>query len=182
MAELLAQLTRLTEGQGVVFDLRGYPREVGPGLLQHLMGVPAHSPIWQVPLLQLPDGSQREFLFSRWLLLPEEPRLPERVAFLVDGRTISYAESLAATIERNRLGVLVGGPTAGANGNVVRVELPGGALMTFTGMRVATHNGGQHHIVGVPPTVAATPTRAGITAGRDEVLDAAIEVLRLRMR
>ncbi len=44
-------------------------------------------------------------------------------------------------------------------------------------MRVLKHDGSRHHLVGIGPTVPAAPTIAGIRAGRDEVLEAALRVV-----
>jgi hypothetical protein len=48
-------------------------------------------------------------------------------------------------------------------------------------MRVTRHDGrSPHHGVGVKPDVEIAPTRAGIAAGRDEVLERALEIARPR--
>ena len=73
--------------------------------------------------------------------------------------------------------MIVGGPTAGTNGNVCPIALPGGYQVHWTGMRVTRHDGGDHHGVGIHPTVAVAPTLNGIAAGRDEVLERAIAVV-----
>jgi C-terminal processing protease CtpA/Prc len=84
-------------------------------------------------------------------------------------------------VEAYRLGEIVGQPTAGTNGNVNSFELPGGYSIGWTGMRVLKHDGSRHHGVGILPTVPAERTRAGVAAGRDELLEKAIEVVtRLR--
>ena len=44
----------------------------------------------------------------------------------------------------------------------------------FTGMRVTKHDGSRHHLIGVQPTVPMARTIAGVRAGKDEVLDAAL--------
>lgn len=49
-------------------------------------------------------------------------------------------------------------------------------------MQVLKHDGSQHHGVGIAPTIPVTPTAAGIAAGRDEVLEQAVELMRERVR
>jgi C-terminal processing protease CtpA/Prc len=71
---------------------------------------------------------------------------------------------------------IVGEPTFGANGDVSRIKLPGGYLFVFTGMIVTTHAGERIHAKGFQPDVPVTPTIEGIRAGRDEVLERAVEV------
>jgi C-terminal processing protease CtpA/Prc len=44
-------------------------------------------------------------------------------------------------------------------------------------MRVRKHDGSQHHLVGIRPDVRAERTIEGVRAGRDEVLETALEVL-----
>ena len=108
---------------------------------------------------------------------PVQPHLSAEIAFLTDGRAISYAETILGIVEHYKLGEIVGGTTAGTNGNVNPFTLPGDYRVSWTGMRVLKHDGSQHHGVGITPTVPIEPTPAGIAAGRDEVLDKAVEVL-----
>ena len=49
---------------------------------------------------------------------PIAPRLKAKMAFITDGRAISYAESYLAIIEAYKLAEIVGETTAGTNGNV----------------------------------------------------------------
>ena len=95
---------------------------------------------------------------------------------LIDPRAVSYSESLAGYFAAHANGTIVGEPSAGANGNVSRVELPGGFDFRFTGMRVTTHDGKTFHTKGFQPDIVVKPTLEGIRAGRDEVLERAIEV------
>ncbi len=50
--------------------------------------------------------------------------------------------------------------------------------MTFTGMRVLYEDGSRFQNVGIVPDVVARPTIAGLRSGRDEVLEAGVDVLR----
>jgi C-terminal processing protease CtpA/Prc len=80
-------------------------------------------------------------------------------------------------VEAYKLGAIVGGPTAGTNGNVNPFTLPGGYRLIWTGMQVLKHDGSRHHGVGILPTVPVVRTIAGVAAGRDELLEKAIEVV-----
>jgi C-terminal processing protease CtpA/Prc len=169
-------LDRLAHARGIVFDFRGYP-VMSPDFLQHLTDKPIHSAQWHVPVLTRPDRREIRFLSSSWTLEPRAPHLTAKMAFVTDGRAISYAESCLGIVENYRLGEIVGGPTAGTNGNVNPFALPGGYRLTWTGMQVLKHDGSRHHGVGILPTVPAARTVAGVAAGRDEVLEKAIEVV-----
>ena len=79
-------------------------------------------------------------------------------------------------VEHYGLGEIVGQPTAGANGNVNPFTLPGAYRLAWTGMRVVKHDGSQHHLVGIRPTVPVRRTLEGVRAGRDEFLEEALEL------
>jgi C-terminal processing protease CtpA/Prc len=76
----------------------------------------------------------------------------------------------------------VGEPTAGTNGNVNPFRLPGGYSVSWTGMKVLKHDGSQHHGIGILPTVPAHRTRRGVAAGRDEILDRGVELLKSKLK
>ncbi len=114
---------------------------------------------------------------GEWQIAPNAPFLGAPKAFITDGRAISYAESCLGIIEHYKLGEIVGQPTAGTNGNVNPFSLIGGYWVSWTGMKVLKHDGSQHHGVGILPTVPVERTIEGIAAGRDELLEEAIEVI-----
>lgn len=178
-ADFREALPRLAKASGIVFDFRGYPGKIGPGtFFPHLIDHPVTSPQWHVPVLRKPDREGLTFERSgEWKLTPESPYLMAKRAFITDGRAISYAESCLGIIEHEHLGAIVGGPTAGTNGNINVVALPGGYSIVFTGMKVLKHDGSRHHGVGIIPTVPASRTAKGVAAGRDELLEKAVEVV-----
>jgi C-terminal processing protease CtpA/Prc len=146
--------------------------------MAHLSGDWVMSARWNIPIVTLPDREEWGWEKSgRWRLPPAEPRLNGQIAFITDGRAVSYAESVMGIVEAYGLGEIVGATTAGTNGNINPFELPGGYTVIWTGMKVLKHDGSQHHGVGIAPTVPIEPTAKGIAEGRDEVLEKAVEVL-----
>jgi C-terminal processing protease CtpA/Prc len=168
---------RLAAARGIVFDLRGYPSKISPIILNHLIDHPFTSARWNVPVITRPDGQGWDWEVSGWFEQPVAPRFTGKIAFITDGRAISYAESYMGIVEAYHLGEIVGGPTAGTNGNVNPFTLPGGYRVAWTGMRVTKHDGSRHHGVGIQPTVPVSRTLQGVAAGRDELLEKAIEVV-----
>jgi len=176
-ADFKDALDRLAAAKGVVFDLRGYPSHVSPVVLQHLSDHALHSAQWNIPVLTRPDQQGVTWIKSRWTLPPLQPRLRGKIAFLTGGGAISYAESYMGIVEAYKLAAIVGGPTAGTNGNINPFVLPGGYRFVWTGMKVLKHDGSRHHGVGIQPTVPVSPTRRGVAAGKDEVLEKGLEVV-----
>lgn len=74
---------------------------------------------------------------------------PSRVIYLADERAISYAESILATVKETKLGVVVGEPSAGANGNINPLPVPARYVLIWTGTQVLRSNRGVHHTIGV---------------------------------
>jgi C-terminal processing protease CtpA/Prc len=173
-------LPRLEKADGIVIDFRGYPGRIGPNaFFPHLIDHPVTSAQWHFPLVTRPD--QTDLSFRRegeWRITPREPYLKAKRAFVIDGRAISYAESCLGIVEHEKLGALVGGPTAGTNGNINPVTLPGGYRVIWTGLKVLKHDGSRHHGIGIQPTIPVSRTIAGVARGRDELLEKAIEAVK----
>ncbi|MDX1996527.1 MAG: S41 family peptidase, partial [Thermoanaerobaculia bacterium] len=174
---LEAAAARLAAARGLVFDLRG-DAVVGTEVLSHLLDKEAPSGIWEVPVTWLPDQQEVHRLRTVWTIGPRAPRFRARVAFLVDERAVGYTETLVTIAEHQRLGRLVGSPSAGGNGTINRTDLPGGFRLTFTGQSVLKPDGTPLQGNGVQPEEAIRPTREGVAAGRDEVLEAAVRFVR----
>jgi C-terminal processing protease CtpA/Prc len=176
--DFTAALPQLEKARGIIFDLRGYP-QVSTLIIQHLADKPVNSARWNIPIVTTPDHKDMvEFdTNGRWTLEPKEPRLKAKIAFLTDGRAISYAESYMGIIEAYRLAEIVGEPTAGTNGDFNPFTLPGNYNVIWTGMKVLKHDGSQHHGVGILPTIPLSRTIKGVAERRDEQLERAIDVV-----
>ncbi|MBD2314140.1 hypothetical protein H6G20_20945 [Desertifilum sp. FACHB-1129] len=170
-------LQRLQQAQGIIFDLRGYPRSAARAI-QHLIQESVESAQWLVPILYKPDRKDMSFEeLKRWQLPPRSPYLKANRVFLVDGRAMSQTETWLGIIDRYKLGDIVGSTTAGTNGNMNGFRLPSGITILWTGMKVYKHDGSQHHLVGFQPTVAVSRTIQGVRDRKDELVERAIEVL-----
>jgi hypothetical protein len=179
MDEIAPKLGALSAARGVVFDVRGYPTDAGFGILPHLVDGPENDRWMHVAKIVGPFYETAGWMHFGWDLRPQSPRIAGRVVFLTDGRAISYAESVMGYVADRKLGTIVGSTTAGTNGNVASFTTPGGFNVTFTGMRVTRHDGrGQFHLVGVSPDVPVAPTPEGLRAGRDEVLERGLAIVR----
>ena len=176
-ADWKAATQRLERASGIVFDLRGYP-SLGPDWLTHLSHTAMTSQQWHVPLVTEPDHRHMKFeRTGEWNLQPATPYLEAKRAVLTNGSAISYAESTMGIVEHYKLGEIVGSTTAGTNGNVNSIRIPGGYTLTWTGMKVLKHDGSQHHGIGIKPTIPVARTRAGVHAGHDEVLERGIRAV-----
>jgi C-terminal processing protease CtpA/Prc len=175
---------------GLVLDMRGYPR-CGPqfSIVPHLIDRPCSSTLFEIPHRtpetalsdpadEAPFGVDSARLMHYVVHPDPDLHYGGPVAVLIDERAISSAEDFCIYLRNAGRATFVGSPTTGTNGDVTFVMLPGGGLMNFTGMRVRYADGARFQNLGILPDVEAHPTIAGLRAGRDEVLDAAIQTLR----
>jgi C-terminal processing protease CtpA/Prc len=174
-------MDKLARAKGVVFDLRGYPNGNHEVICHLLTGEEKRGEKWMwVPRIAYPDHENVTGWdgFGWAYLQPKEPHIVGKVVFLTDGSAVSYAESFLSHIEGFKLAEIVGGPTAGTNGNINPISLPGGFEFTWTGMKVTKFDGSQHHLIGIQPTVPLERTLKAGREGRDEYIEKALELIR----
>ncbi|MGH8896687.1 MAG: S41 family peptidase [Egibacteraceae bacterium] len=129
-----------------------------------------------------PDPHERrELVFDQVLPPPGTWRYTKPVVVLIYEESISQAEHTCLLVEAACDPTFVGTATNGANGDVTAIQLPGGVRTMFSGHDVRHADGRQLQRVGIQPHVEARPTIAGIRAGRDEVLEAAVRFLDQRL-
>ncbi|MCX6842520.1 MAG: S41 family peptidase [candidate division WOR-3 bacterium] len=174
-------MDRLARAKGVVFDLRGYPNGNHDVISHLLTGKEQRGEAWMwIPRITYPDHER----IVGWdgigwtSLQPKKPHITGKVVFLTDGEAASYAESFMGYIDGFKLAEIVGGPTAGTNGNINPIDLPGGYTFWWTGMKVTKFDGSQHHLIGIQPTVPLERTLAAVREGRDEYIEKALELIR----
>ena len=170
---------RLASTRAIIFDMRGYPNSTIWAIAPRLTDSAR-----VVALIATPMAGHRSPAAAAETIAqvvePDTsgaPRYRGRIVMLTDERTMSQAEHTGLYLKAVRGATFVGGPTAGANGEITSMVLPGGITMGFTGQAVRWPDGRQLQRIGLAPDVPARPTIAGIRAGRDEVLEAALGVL-----
>jgi len=179
VAEIEAKANEFAQAKGIVFDMRGYPQNGNAEILGYVTDSPLLSPRYLVPQIIYPDRENVPGYDTngRWRVQPTLPRWKGKIVFLTGGGAISQAEDIMNIVEHYKLGEIVGETTAGADGNVNILRLPGGSSIRWTGMEVLKHDGSQHHLVGIKPTVPAVRTVQGVREGRDEVLEKALSLM-----
>jgi C-terminal processing protease CtpA/Prc len=172
-AHASSYIERAQGTKGLVIDIRNYPSEfVVFALGSHLVDRPA--PFARFTVGDLDNPGAFRWLGEPLTLRPEAPRYSGRVVILVDEVSQSQAEYTAMAFRCAPQSVVVGSTTAGADGNVSQVPLPGGLSTMISGIGVFYPDKTPTQRVGIVPDVEVRPTIAGIRAGRDEVLEEAL--------
>ncbi|MFU8878727.1 MAG: S41 family peptidase, partial [Wenzhouxiangellaceae bacterium] len=172
---MTALIPELVKARGVIFDLRGYPRD--RSFLGHLMETPDDYQGWmRVMLARAPDGDLNVGAAYEWGSWPARPRIESPAVLLTNHRALSYAESIVGMVKYHELATVVGSNTGGANGNILWLHLPGGYIVRYTGMHVLGPDGKPFHASGIEPDIHVVPTIEGLKDGRDEVLERALQL------
>ena len=174
---------KLRDTRAIVFDMRGFPQASQFDLAPRLTDrdeVPVGFLIrrfWH----SLPGmGTERErgdYVIDQVLPSTDKWRYRGKTIMLIDERAISAAEHSALCFSTANGTRFVGSATAGAGGGWIGIVLPGAITVRSSGYEYRYRDGRYVEGIGVLPDVPVSPTIAGIRAGRDEVLDRAVQYL-----
>jgi C-terminal processing protease CtpA/Prc len=173
--EAAGYVERAAGTKALVIDIRNYPSAFMVFALgQRLVAAPT-------PFARFTTADPRTPGAFRWTppiaLTPAAPRYEGRIAILVDERSMSQSEYTAMAFRVAPGAVVVGSTTAGADGNVSPIPLPGGVQTMISGIGVFYPDKRPTQRIGIVPDIVARPTIEGLRAGRDEVLEAALRHL-----
>ena len=175
-AELPAAMAELKNTKGLVIDIRNYPAEfVVFSLTKYLSARPVPFVRFSEPQPTYPGV----FLHTPVLSVPGTREAPYagKVVILVNELSQSQSEYTTMALRAVPGAKVVGSTTAGADGNVSTIILPGNITTLITGLGIYYPDGRETQRVGIVPDVATQPTIAGIAAGRDEVLERAVQLI-----
>lgn len=158
--------------KGLIIDIRNYPSEFMVFALGSLL---VDQKTDFVRFTQGDLSNPGAFHFGLPLSLsPQQPHYPGKIVILVDEFTQSSAEYTTMAFRSSPRATVIGSTTAGADGNVSPIPLPGGFRSMISGIGVFYPDKKPTQRIGIIPNREVLPTIAGVRAGRDEVLEAAI--------
>jgi len=180
-AELDGMFEKFNQTAAIIFDLRGYPRDIALAiaarlgnrnhpvvaeLFRNVVGVGANESHISV--------TQSELRLSR----TTKPRYPGKTVALIDDVPASLTGESAMCLKAANNTVLIGSaafPTFSAYST--RFDVPGGINVFFSGQIPRWPGGKLVYPQGLQPDVEVHPTIAAIRAGRDEILEEAVAYL-----
>jgi C-terminal processing protease CtpA/Prc len=175
-----AMFTAFEKTTAIVFDMRGYPHETAWAIAPRLnvRHAKAYAQIFEPFVAPGPDDTPSYRFFEDDLPPTDKPLHRGKTVMLIDERTMSQAEHTGLLFETANGTAFVGSQTAGANGDVTNLVLPGAIHVSFSGHDIRHADGRQLQRIGLVPDIRVRPTIEGLRAGRDEVLDRAVAYLR----
>lgn len=161
-------LKEFTGDRGVVIDLRGARGGLGQ-LPSVFAGRFVKEPKQNLGTMTLRQGA------LTLAVTPQEKPFDGPVAILVDGLTRSASETFAGGLQDLGRARVFGSRTAGAVLPAAVDKLPNGDSFQYAIADFQSPKGKRLEGVGVAPDVEIVPKRKELLAGRDPVLDAAVE-------
>ena len=168
--------TEISKTKGLIIDFRSYPSDnflfsLGKFLLPH-----------NIDFVKFTSGSILSpglFKITMTESIGEKNKYyyKGKVIILVNETTQSSAEFHTMAFRIAPQAKVIGSTTAGADGNVSQIFLPGGIKTMMSGIGVYYPDGKETQRIGIVPDIDIKPTIKGITEGKDEVLDKAIELI-----
>ena len=169
-----ARLADIPPDTDVVIDLRGNP---GGLLLEADAALSCFLPARQPWATRIARGGRPVTLTIMPGCGDLDGPAPQDVAVLVDGASRSAAELTPAALQEAGRALIVGEHTAGAVLISEDMPLPDGGRLTLSRADYVTSGGVRLEKRGVRPDIVAVRTLEDRRAGRDPVLEAALEAL-----
>ncbi len=101
-----------------------------------------------------------------------------KIVIIVNASTQSQAEYVTMALSTAPNATVIGSTTAGADGNVSEISLPGGLSTMFSGIGIQYPDGTETQRKGVKINKVVEPTIQGIKEGRDELMEAALKIIK----
>lgn len=171
----------LNNTKGVIIDFRCYPKNdyISTHFLKHL------NPTSYVfsNVTHADESYPGYFFIHKWY--DENKKVPEhnpnaypnKIVVIVDEYTQSAAEDVVLGFQTVPNTIVIGSQTSGADGSIVRFDMPGKIKMIMSGRGVYYPDGSNLQRSGVKIDEIVKTTIQGIKEGRDEMFERALAII-----
>lgn len=175
MNDFHVALTEAQTADGLILDMRGFPGIDLSEVASRLIPAPWSGAIFRIAMRTGPDDVAIDEFADKFEPL-DMPSYGGPIALLVGNGSLSAAEHFSLALVDAKRVTVVGRTTAGTDGNITGVQLPGQFAMSFTGMDVrhADAQKSVFHGVGIVPDIDVTLTAQAFADGVDPEIEAAI--------
>jgi carboxyl-terminal processing protease len=175
--EVDSMMTNINSSQGIIFDMRNYPKKTSSHILSYLISEPVTPVIGVIPDFTYPGKFQ-------WINFYEcDPQLDVKkcykgeVVVLVNEWTQSQAEWAVMEFKSSPNCTVIGSQTAGSDGHISEIQFLSGDRTVISSVGVFYPDSTETQRIGIMPDLLVRPTVNGLSQGRDEVLERAIEFI-----
>lgn len=170
-------MKKFKDTKGLIIDMRCYPSDfIVFSLGQYLMPQPTDFVKFTRGSVEKPG----DFVYSPPLKVGNTNKdyYKGKIAILINETTQSQAEYTTMAIRVAPKVTVIGSTTAGADGNVSNIILPGNIRTMISGIGIYYPDGKETQRVGIIPDIEMHPTINGVKNKVDELLNKAIEVVK----
>lgn len=100
-----------------------------------------------------------------------------KVVILINEHTVSQGEFTTMSLRNTENSIVLGRPSAGTDGNIRIIMLPGKIKTAISGLGVFDPEKKPTQRIGLQPDIRLDPTIEGIREGRDEYIERAVELI-----
>ena len=165
-------MKQLKDTRAIIFDVRNYPNGTMGRITEYLNKEKKEFVKFTAPDLSYPGL----YSYTRTMTTGRNNKdhYKGKVILLFNETSQSHAEFTLMALKTAPNVIGIGSQTAGADGNVSYIFLPGGLKTNMTGIGVYYPDGRETQRIGIVPDIEVRPTIAGIKAGKDELLERAL--------
>ena len=169
-------ITDQKNSKGVILDMRAYPQISNMQILIDLLTPKPEEFIWFSTNNRESIGNYA-FMNNSMVGTYNPNYYKGKVAIIVDENTISHGEFTSMAYRKTPNSSIIGSQTAGADGNIATIYLPGSICFTYTALGAYYPNWKSCQRLGVNIDIPARPTIQDIKEGKDIWIEKAIEFI-----
>jgi carboxyl-terminal processing protease len=168
-------LTLLKGAKGIIIDVRSVPDGTGPAIVNYISSQKKDFFNVIAPDLSYPG----KYILRAGSKLGGKGdwKYQGKVVLLVDEKVQSHGEFTTMILQTGDNVTTIGSQTSGADGNTTRFQMVGGFETKITGIGIFYPDGTITQRNGIKIDIEITQTLEGVAAGRDEILEKAIEFI-----
>ncbi len=168
--------------KAIIMDVRNYPQGTAWSIAPRLTNTSKPAVKFHYPWVtaeSIHGGEDDMSGESFFVVIPDttKPQYKGRIIMLCNATTQSQAEYSIMMLQGATNTTVIGSQTAGADGNVTTVILPGNYRASFSGLEVLYPDGRQTQRSGIKVDIECRPTLKGLQTGRDELMERALQYL-----
>ena len=159
--------------KAIIFDIRNYPKENFIRLLPYLHDKPSSFFLSTSTNLSNPGV----FSFDPKIIFENKNgyQFKGKIIILVNNNSQSKAEFNALALKSYSKSIIIGNQTAGTDGDITHIVLPGNVQTEMTGVGIYKLDKSETQKVGIKPDIVINPTLKSIKNDKDVILEAAIK-------
>ena len=174
--EIHSIMRKFKDTKGIIVDLRYNPKDfIVYSLGEYLMPEPTPFATCSIASHEKPGDFLMGEVFEVGKQNPDYYK--GKVVLIINEFAQSNLEFTAMALRVAPNAKIIGSPSAGADGDLVEIKLPGGIKTYISGIGIYYPDGTKTQRIGIIPDVYIRPTKEGIKEGRDELLEKAVQLI-----